>query len=163
MNAPPEVSVIAAMADNCIIGRDNRLPWHLPADLAHFKRLTWGKPMLMGRKTWESLPGLLPERAHIVISRNPDYQAEGAQVVSSLTAALALAEVPEVMVIGGAEIYAQALQIASQLYLTQVHIQAEGDTWFPPFEHAGWVLSQREDHEPDEKNPHAYSFLHYRR
>jgi dihydrofolate reductase len=158
-----QLSLIAAMADNRVIGRDNHLPWHLPADLAHFKRLTLGKPLLMGRKTWESLPGLLPGRAHLVISRNPNYQAPGAQCFSQLEQALATIQAEEIMVIGGAEIYAQTLPLAQRLYLTQVHLQAEGDCLFPAFDADDWQLIDRQDHQADAKNPYPYSFLHYSR
>lgn len=162
--APAVLSIIAALADNRVIGRNNRLPWHLPADLAHFKQLTLGKPMIMGRKTWESLPGLLPGRAHIVISRNPDYQAQGGAVATSLAEALQLAaQAEEVMVIGGAEIYAQALPLADRLYLTQVHVDVEGDTWFPIFDSQVWKLVDCQDQAADSKNPYDYSFLHYQR
>ncbi|MBF0255059.1 MAG: dihydrofolate reductase [Gammaproteobacteria bacterium] len=164
ISAHANLSLIAAMADDRVIGRNNRLPWHLPADLAHFKRLTLHKPLLMGRKTWESLPGLLPQRRHILISRNPDYHAAGAEVVSSLEAGLVLAaEAAEIMVIGGAEIYAQALPLASQLYLTRVQLRVDGDAFFPPFEDQGWRLISQEDHPADAKNPCPYSFLHYQR
>lgn len=150
------------MADNRVIGRNNRLPWHLPADLQHFKRLTMGKPMLMGRKTWESLPGLLPGRPHIVISRNPDYRPQGGIRANGLEAALESAsDAAEVMVIGGADIYRQTLPLATHIYLTQVHTEAEGDAFFPPFNPDQWHLLDREDHSMDEKNPYDYSFLHY--
>ncbi len=164
----PRLSLIAAMAENRIIGKDNRLPWHLPADLQHFKALTLGKPMIMGRKTWESLPGLLPERRHIVISRNPDYQAEGAEgaegaeVVPSIAAAIAAAgEVEEIMVVGGAQIYAQAISLADRLYLTRVHQSITGDASFPDIDPTRWTLTECEEHPADEKNPIPYSFLTY--
>ncbi|QFY90349.1 dihydrofolate reductase [Magnetovirga frankeli] len=160
---PAPLSLIAAMADNRVIGRDNRLPWHLPADLAHFKRLTLGKPLLMGRKTWESLPGLLPGRPHLVISRNPAYQAPGARCFTDLNQALAAIQAEEIMVVGGAEIYAQTLPLAQRLYLTLVHMQAEGDCRFPAFDADNWRLIERQDHAADVKNPYAYSFLHYSR
>lgn len=161
----PTLTLIAAMARNRVIGIANRLPWHLPADLQHFKAATLGKPMIMGRKTWESLPGLLPGRPHIVVSRDPGYVAEGAQVAHSLEAAIRLAagNADEVMVIGGAHLYAQALPLADRLCLTLVDAEPEGDAWFPEFDQADWQLESREDHPADERNRYAYSFLSYRR
>jgi dihydrofolate reductase len=161
----PILSLIAAMARNRVIGIDNKLPWHLPADLQHFKATTLGKPMIMGRKTWESLPGLLPGRPHIVVSRDPGYVAEGAQVADSLEAAIALAGelADEAMIIGGANLYAQALPLADRLYLTLVDAELEGDAWFPDFDEDDWRLDAREDHAPDDRNPYPYRFLSYTR
>lgn len=160
----PIVSLIAAMARNRVIGRDNKLPWHLPADLARFKSLTMGKPMIMGRKTWESLPGLLPGRPHIVVSRDPGYIAEGAQVAHSLTQAIQLAGElgDEVMIIGGANLYGQALELADQLYLTLVDAEVEGDAFFPAFDPSVWRQVSCEEHAPDERNRFGYSFRCYR-
>jgi dihydrofolate reductase len=156
----PQVSIIAAMAENRVIGRDNALPWRLPADLQHFKALTVGKPIVMGRKTWESLPGLLPERPHIVVTNNPAYRAIGCTVVNSLDAALdAAGEVPEIMVVGGARIYEQALPLAQLIYLTQVHTEAEGDILFPALDLDLWHELEREHHPADENNPYPYTFL----
>lgn len=161
----PILSVIAAMARNRVIGRDNQLPWHLPADLQHFKRLTMGKPMIMGRHTWESLPGLLPGRPHIVVSRDSRYRAAGASVAHSLDEALELAGElgDEVMLIGGANLYAQALPLADRLYLTLVDAEIDGDAWFPAFDTDDWVLEDRQDQPADQRNAHPYSFLSYRR
>jgi dihydrofolate reductase len=154
------LSIIAAMAANRVIGRDNRLPWHLPADLKHFRRLTIGKPILMGRKTWESLGRPLPERTNIVVTRAADYAAPGCVVVHSLEAALrAAAHHPEVMVIGGAELYRQVLPQARRIYLTEVHAGFEGDAYFPELEQGAWREVERVDHEPDARNTHAYSFV----
>lgn len=166
--SPPQpvanLSLIAALADNGVIGRGNALPWHLPADLAHFKRLTIGKPIIMGRRTWESLPGLLPHRPHVVVTRDRAYQAEGAGVAHSLHDALVLAgDVDEVMVVGGAQLYAQALPLASRLYLTRVHAGVEGDAYFPPFDADDWIEVEREEREADARNPHAMTFLTLRR
>jgi dihydrofolate reductase len=158
------LSLIAAMAENRVIGRGNALPWRLPADLAHFKRLTLGKPILMGRRTWESLPGLLPHRTHVVITRNRDYRAEGAEVVHSLEQALEVfGAVDEVMVIGGGELYAQCLPRAARMHLTLVHAEVEGDTRFPAFDPADWVECGRESHPADERNPYPYTFLELER
>jgi len=160
MNSAPIISIIAAMAHDRIIGRDNRLPWRLPADLQHFKQITMGKPMIMGRKTWESLPGLLPGRPHIVVTRNPDYLAEGAQVVHSLEEGFDSAgEVAEIMIVGGANLYAQALSHARRMYLTQIDTHVEGDAWFPAFDTSEWRETGREGHVADEKNPYDYQFI----
>lgn len=156
----PNLSVIAAVADNGVIGIGNRLPWHLPADLRHFKRLTLGKPIIMGRKTWESLPGLLPHRTHVIVTRNPDYRAEGGFVVHSLEEALdRFGDVDELMVIGGANLYAQALPLASRLYLTEVHAEPAGDTRFPSFDRSEWQAVERVEGRVDERNPIPHSFV----
>jgi dihydrofolate reductase len=156
----PVISIIVAMAENRVIGKDNSLPWHLPADLQHFKAMTIGKPIIMGRKTWESLPGKLPDRPHIIITANPDYSAEGCTVVSSLEQAIAAAgDVPEVMIVGGAMLYAQALPIADHIYLTLVETQTEGDSLFPEYDQTQWRETARERHPSDDKNPFAYSFI----
>ncbi len=140
----PNLSLIAALADNRVIGIENRLPWRLPADLQHFKRLTMGKPIVMGRRTWESLPGLLPGRTHVVVTRNSAYTAKGAVVLHSLEEALArYADVPEVMLVGGADLYRQGLPLASRLYLTEVHIAPEGDAFFPDFDRSQWREIER--------------------
>ena len=158
------ISLIAAMAKNRAIGIENRLPWRLPADLQHFKRLTVGKPIIMGRNTWESLPGLLPDRPHIVLTRTPGYEAKDATVAHDIDAALSASrEVDEVMIVGGAAIYQAFLPLADRLYLTRVHTEVEGDTFFPEFDETVWRLTEQEDHQSDEKNPFAYSFLTYLR
>lgn len=160
----PSISIIAAMARNHVIGRNNRLPWHLPADLQHFKATTIGKPMVMGRRTWESLPGLLPQRTHIVITRDRDFTAAGAIVVHSLEEAISAAgNNDEIMIVGGANLYEQTLSIADKLYLTVIDIEAEGDACFPIFDLADWHEESRESHNADEKNRYDYSFITYRR
>ncbi|MBL0625216.1 type 3 dihydrofolate reductase [Aeromonas jandaei] len=156
-----KISMIAAMAHDRVIGKDNQMPWHMPADLAHFKRVTLGKPVLMGRKTFESIGRPLPGRRNLVISRNPDYQADGIEVVGSVEAALALLtdnEVAEVMVIGGGHLYAELLPKADCLYLTRIELEVEGDTRFPAFADEQWQCVEREVHQADEKNPHPYRF-----
>ena len=158
--SPTRISLIAAVAENRVIGRANKLPWHLPADLQHFKRLTMGKPMIMGRRTWESLPGLLPGRRHIVVSRNRDFAAAGCQLVHSVNDALRLAEeAPEVMIIGGAAFYQQLLPYASCMYLTQIHAEIEGDSFFPGFDELDWHEVDREKHSADMHNLYDYTFL----
>jgi len=139
--------LIVAAARGGVIGVDGRLPWHIPADLKRFKALTMGKPMVMGRKTFESLPGLLPGRRHIVLTRAPAWRAEGAEVVHDLDAALALAGAGEVAVIGGAEIFALAVPRAGRIELTEVHADIPGDTVLAPFG-PGWRETARESHGP---------------
>ena len=158
--AGPVISLIWAMAENRVIGRNNRLPWHLPADLKHFKSLTLGKPILMGRRTWESLPGLLPDRPHIVITRDRDYAADGCTLVHSVDEALeAAAGHPELMVVGGAALYAEMLPLAKRLYMTLIRGEVEGDTHFPPFDLSEWQEVDREDHPKNDLCPYAYSFI----
>jgi dihydrofolate reductase len=155
----PLVSIVAAMAENGVIGHKNRLPWHLPADLAHFKRLTLDKPIVMGRRTWESLPSLLPRRTHIVVTRNPDYRAPGCLVVASPEAALAAVDAPEVMVVGGARLYATMLPRASRMYLTLVAARVEGDVFFPLWHRACWREMSREERLRDERNRYDLTFV----
>lgn len=160
----PVVSLIAAMAENRVIGCDNRLPWHLPADLRHFKALTIGKPIIMGRKTWESLPGLLPDRPHIVVTRDPDYRAEGCTLAHSIDeAVVAAGDALEVMVVGGAAFYTEMLPQANFIYLTLVHAEIEGDAFFPRYDPAEWEEAEREDYPADDKNPYPYSFITLKR
>jgi len=150
------------MARNRVIGRAGRLPWHLPADLQRFKRLTLGKPILMGRKTWESLPGLLPQRRHIVLTQDPDYQAQGCELAHSIDQALALAgDAPELMVVGGAQLYRALLPRAQRLYLTLVEADLPGDAFFPEYDASEWRELRREVHAADARNPYPYSFIDY--
>ena len=154
------ISLIAAVAENRVIGQGNTLPWHLPADLQHFKQLTLDKPMIMGRRTWQSLPGLLAGRRHIVVSKNPGFAAQGCEIAHNLTDALRMAgSVPEVMIIGGATFYRQMLPFASRMYLTLVHAEVEGDVFFPRYDDADWIELSRESHTADEKNRYDYTFL----
>jgi len=147
-----------ARADNGVIGRDGRLPWHLPADLKRFKAQTMGKPMIMGRKTFESFPSPLPGRRHIVLTRDRQWRAEGAEVAHDRAEALALANAAEVAVIGGAEIFALYLPDADRIELTEVHAAAEGDTVMAPFSPLEWRETFREDHRQEAGRP-AYSFV----
>lgn len=148
------------MARNRVIGRDNKLPWHLPADLRHFKELTLGKPIIMGRKTWESLPGLLPDRRHIVVTRRQDYVAEGAETAADLDAAIALAgNVEEIMIVGGATLYAEALPVADRLYVTLVDAEIDGDAYFPDFDMDAWKVIEESGMPADEKNRYDLRFL----
>ncbi|MES2042277.1 MAG: dihydrofolate reductase [Pseudomonadota bacterium] len=150
------ITLILARADNGVIGRDGRLPWRLPADLRRFKALTMGKPMIMGRKTFDSLPSLLPGRRHIVLTRDAGWSAPGAEPVASVDEALALAGPGDLMVIGGVAVFAMFVPRADRIELTEVHLDAEGDVVMPPFE--GWRETAREDHPADGERP-AYSFV----
>jgi dihydrofolate reductase len=157
------VSLIWAMADDRVIGLDNRLPWKLPADMHWFRRHTLGKPIVMGRLTFESFGAKpLPGRRNLIVSRDGRYAAAGAEVFTSLAAALAAAQAAgaqEVMVIGGMSLYTQALPLADRLYLTRVHAKLAGDAWFPEFDLQQWREVAREEHAPDEKNAYACEFL----
>ena len=151
------ISAIAAMADNRIIGKNNQLPWHLPADLKHFKALTTGHPILMGRKTFESIGRPLPNRVNIILTRNPNYTATGCIIVTSIEAALNAHN--ELFVIGGADVYRECLPHVQHLYLTIVHHHFDGDTYFPELNMHEWQESSRIRHEPDAENAYAYSFI----
>ena len=152
------VTLVVARAENGVIGRDGGLPWRLPEDLKRFKALTMGTPMIMGRRTFESLPGLLPGRRHIVLTRDPGWEAEGAERAATVAEALALAGEPRVSVIGGAEIFRLFLPLADRIELTEVHAEAEGDTILPPFDAAHWREVGRETHAATDGRP-AYSFV----
>lgn len=158
---PLTVSLIVAADENRVIGLNGDLPWRLPNDLKHFKALTVGKTVLMGRKTWESLGRPLPNRQNWVVSRNPAFQAPGARLFVSLEAALRAAadEGAELMVIGGVEIFRLTLPQAQRIYLTQVHAQVDGDTWFPPCDASKFRECAREYHPADADHAHAYSFV----
>lgn len=152
------------MAQNRVIGVNNTLPWRLPADLRHFRQLTTGHHVIMGRRNYESIGKPLPDRANIVITRNRDYRAPGCEIRHSLADALRGAhDDPEVFVIGGAEIYRQAMDRADRIYLTLVHADISGDAYFPEFDMREWNETSRLRHEADAKNPHAYSFVTYDR
>jgi dihydrofolate reductase len=161
-DATPDITLIAAVADNGVIGADGGMPWHLPADLAHFKRLTMGKPVLMGRLTWEAIGKPLPGRANLVLTRDAHWRAEGAERVASLEQALDVARAAgaaELMVIGGAEVYRQALPRAARIYLTRVHAEPWGDTWFPELEPDEWREVGRREQLADEHNGWDLTFV----
>lgn len=151
------IFLITARAENGVIGKDGHLPWHLPADLKHFKAMTMGKPMIMGRKTFESFPSPLPGRRHIVLTRDTDWQAEGAQVAQTPDEALAMAGDGTVAIIGGAQIYALFLDRAERIELTEVLGEYEGDTYFPKIDD-GWQEISRDAHPQDGKFP-AHAFV----
>ena len=158
------ISIIVAMTADRVIGRDNTLPWRLPADLRRFKRLTLGHHLVVGRKTWESIGRPLPGRKMVVITRQRDFRADGVEVVHSVDDALAVARKngeDEVFIAGGEEIYRQTLARAHRLYLTRVHATIEGEAFFPEHDAAAWTEVEREDRAADEKNPHAFSFITY--
>jgi len=165
MNRPARpacVALIVAYAQNRVIGRDNALPWRLPGDLAHFKRTTLSHPIVMGRKTWESLGRPLPGRRNIVVTRQPGYAAAGAEIAGSLQAALAAcADASAAYVIGGAQIYEQALPLADCILATEIRAQVEGDAHFPELDRARWREASREP-QPEE-NGYAYDFVRYER
>jgi dihydrofolate reductase len=143
----PRIYLIAAVGSNGVIGVDGKLPWHLPEDLKHFKNLTLGHPVIMGRRTWESLGKALPARENIVVTRTPGYEAPGAAVAASLGAALALcAGEPVVFVIGGHQLFVESMPLAAGLALTEIFRAYEGDTWFPEFDRSLWREAQREAH-----------------
>ncbi len=158
----PEIILVVARADNGVIGRNGKLPWHLPEDLRHFKRVTMGTPMIMGRKTFESLPGLLPGRRHIVVTRDQSWNAAGAEVAYSVEEAVQLADGERISVVGGAEIFALLLPQATRIELTQVHLEAEGDVSMPAPDADLWQETNRERHEAEDGRP-AFSFVTLRR
>jgi dihydrofolate reductase len=154
----PAIALIVARADNGIIGRDGGLPWHLPADLRRFKMLTAETPLVMGRKTFDSLPGLLPGRRHIVLTREKGWSAEGAEVAGTVEQAVRLANAPRISVIGGSDIFHLFADRADRVELTEVHCDAEGDVSLPAFDKAQWREIAREDHPAAADRP-AFSFV----
>lgn len=156
----PVITLVVAATDAGVIGRDNAMPWHLPADLAHFKHLTWAKPIVMGRRTYQSIGRALPGRLNVVVTRDPAWHAAGVTVAHSFEAALVAAgDAPEVMVIGGAQLYAAALPRATRIQLTRIHADIPGDTLFPAPDPAQWREVARVARAADARNAHALSFL----
>ncbi len=160
-----KISLLVAMSENRVIGRDGALPWHLPADLKRFKKLTLGHAVIMGRKTYlsivESLGRPLPKRRSFVLSRDPAYRAPGAEMASSLEQALELAGDAETFVIGGASVFAEARPLADRLYLTRVHAEVSGDVFFPEIDADSWHLVSEEYHPADDRHVYPFSFLVY--
>ncbi len=161
-----KLALIVAQSENRVIGRNNKLPWHLPEDLKYFKSVTMGKVIIMGRKTYDSIGRPLPGRTNIVVTRDTEYSVEGVEIVYSLEAAIEKAEAlslingnEEALVIGGSQLYEQALVKADRLYLTQVHDQVCGDAYFPALEPAEWLQVGKQDFDADGHNPYNYSFL----
>ncbi len=154
------ISLIAAMDRNRIIGRDNALPWSMPADLKHFRDLTAGKPVIMGRRTYESIGKPLPDRLNIILTRNPDYHPAGCAIAHTPQQALASAgEAPEVMVIGGERVFGEFLASASKMHLTFIDAEFAGDTVFPEWDPGQWRQTAREAHPANRSNPHSYVFV----
>lgn len=155
-----EIAIIVAMTPQGLIGKDNQIPWHLPADLQRFKKITMGHPIIMGRKTFESLPGLLPGRQHFVLTRNPNYIAEGCTVISNW-AQLEILIDGKAFVIGGADIYNYAMPISNHLYTSIVHTELDGDTYFPEWDKDEWQEVEREFRGKDDKNKFDVDNIHY--
>ncbi len=154
------ISIIAAMGNDQVIGINNQLPWKLPADMKFFRSKTMGKPVLMGRKTYESIGKPLPGRTNIIITRDSGFHAEGCIVTHSIEEALQKADTKEeAMIIGGASLYKQVLPLAQRFYLTRVHADFKGDSYFPEFDLQEWTTIERTDHKADEQNAYDYSFL----
>jgi len=154
------ISLVAAMTPNRVIGKNNQLPWHMPADLAYFKKITSGKPILMGRKTYQSIGRLLPGRKNIIITRDKNFKVDGAEIFYDLNTALKNVEnYPEICVIGGSEIFAQVISQADVLYLSYIYADISGDSYFPEFDQNLFQEVSRENHKADENNPYDYSFV----
>ena len=154
------VALVAARDRRGLIGRDNALPWHLPGDLRRFRELTRGKPVIMGRRTFEAIGRALPDRVNIVLTRDLSFHAPGVIVAGSVPEALAMAhDAPEVMIAGGSEVFAQFLPRADRLYLTEIDAEFQGDTYFPPFERGEWREIERSEHAADDREPVAYTFV----
>lgn len=159
----PIISLVAAMAKNRVIGKNNQMPWHLPADLKHFKSVTMGNPIVMGRKTYESIGRPLPGRQNIIISRNKKYKVDGCVVVSCISSAIEMLNLEEeVMIIGGGFLYSETLSMADKLYLTYIDLEVEGDTYFPNYDQLSLTEIKRESHLPDTNNIYHYSFVEYK-
>ena len=154
-----QITLIAAMGKNRAIGLDGRMPWHLPAELQHFKQATMGKAIVMGRKTWQAIGRPLPGRQNIVISRNPGFVADGADVSSSLSAAVEIAQADEIMVIGGGQLYTLALPLARRMILTLIDIEPEADTWFPDWDTRHWRQTEERHFQADDRNELAYRIV----
>ncbi|MDR4888608.1 dihydrofolate reductase [Fredinandcohnia sp. QZ13] len=157
------ISLLLAMDKNQLIGKDNDLPWRLPADLAYFKRVTMGHPIIMGRKTYDSIGRPLPGRENIIVTRDTSYKAEGCKVIHSIDEIVKMSEETEqeLFVIGGAEIFKEILPYSDRLYITEIDEEFEGDTYFPAFDKAEWQVISKEKGIKDEKNPYEYTFLVY--
>jgi dihydrofolate reductase len=162
------ISIIVAVANNGVIGKNNQLTWHLPADLKRFKQLTMGHAMIMGRKTFDSIGKALPGRTTVIVTRQKDFKKENCLVADSLEKAIELCkndpDIPgEIFIIGGAQIFEKAIPLTDRIYFTQIHHAFDGDVFFPDLEKGKWKITFREDHNADEKNPYDYSFINYDR
>lgn len=155
-----KISLIAAMAHNRTIGKNNTMPWHLPADLKHFKQMTVNKPIIMGRRTFESIGKALPMRKNIIITTQQDFVADNCIIVHNLNdAILAAGDVDEIMIIGGGKLYQEAIHLAQRLYLTFIDLEVTGDTFFPAWNEHEWQEVSREAHQKDAQNPYDYQFV----
>ena len=165
------ISIIVAASENNVIGRDGKIPWHLPDDLKYFRKKTEGHPVIMGRKNYESiveaLGGPLPNRKNIIVTHDRSFTAEGCMVASSLNDAIMFAhqdnDFEEIFIIGGGEIYKQSMEISNYLYLTRVHADIEGDVFFPEVDPDAWEETERREHPADDKHEYAFTFLTYKR
>ncbi len=159
------INIVVAKASNNVIGAKNDLIWHLPNDLKHFKNITSGHPIIMGRKTFESLGRPLPNRTNIVVTRDQNWSAENIEIETSLSKAIEAAQKidQDIYIIGGGNIYKQAMEFADVLYITEVHHEFDGDTYYPEIDSDEWEEVEREDFKKDEKHPYAYSFVTYKR
>lgn len=161
-----KISLVAAMDVNRVIGANNDMPWHLPADMKRFRSVTLGKPVVMGRRTYESIGKPLPQRENVVLTRDTSFDAPGCLVFKELSAVFetfAKREVAELVIIGGGEIYAQAMPQAGHLYLTRIDAELNGDTWFPDFDERNWTKVSVETHDRDERNAYNLTFEHWQR
>ncbi|SRR6266496_6345138 len=156
------ISLIYAVSENHVIGKDNKIPWHIPTDLAYYKRITLGHPIIMGSRTFEGIGRPLPGRQNIVLSDKPGYQAQGVQVAHSIQEAIGTAESDDVFVIGGAKVFESALPLASRIYLTRVHAMVPGDTFFDP-DLSHWLEEWREEHHANEHDQYDFTFIVYAR
>ena len=155
-----EITIVVAMTRNRVIGRDNAMPWHLPADLKQFKRVTMGKPIIMGRKTFDSIGCALPGRTNVVLTRNNNWSSPGVEVFGSLSQAIAnFPDEPELMIIGGATVYQQALPLATKIILTEIDLECEGDTFFPDINESEWKRKSQHRCLKDESNQYHYRFV----
>ncbi|MBM7096997.1 MULTISPECIES: dihydrofolate reductase [Alteribacter] len=157
------ISLIAAMDENNVIGHENKLPWSLPNDLAHFKRITSGHTVVMGRNTFVSIGRPLPDRRNIVVTSNPDFYHDGIEVVDSLAVVDDLAQKEEVMVLGGQKVFEQLMDKADRLYVTRIHHTFQGDTYFPPFSEQNWDITEKLEGKMDSENKYAHTFFVYDR
>lgn len=157
------LTLIAAMGKNRAIGLDGRMPWHLPAELQHFKKATMGKAIVMGRKTWQAIGRPLPGRQNIVVSRNPDFHAEGIDLATSLADAIAMSQSDEVMIVGGGQLYALALPLANRMVLTLIDIEPEADTWFPEWDEREWSRTSEQCFPVDDENELGYRIIEFNR
>jgi dihydrofolate reductase len=157
------LSAVVAMSENRVIGKDNKLPWHMPADLAHFKKITLGKPIIMGRKTYESIGRPLPGRRNLILTRDKSWVMAGCEVFHSVDAVLAALEGHDASVIGGAEIFSAFMPSIEKLYLTVIHFQCEGDAFLPALDLQKWQITSKETHAADAANPYAYTFFAYQK